>query len=167
MINSLLTSPRPGGAPGTALPGMGGSVVGGLAGVASTHKGHGIRRYADQDEYQKWEFYYDFGKEMSGQGRTAATTAAGTASPTTGTPSTAFGGSGGFSFGTPVAAGRTPPAARRRHHRRLLLRPRTNSRAQHDERLLEGREADAPRQHIVVRTADAVEQARVNGDQSP
>ncbi len=66
MINGLLTSPRPGGAPSGAMPGIGGTVVGGLAGVASTHRGHGIKRYADQDEYQKWEFYYDFSKEMQG-----------------------------------------------------------------------------------------------------
>jgi len=67
MINSLLTSPRPGGAPaGVGQPGMGGSIVGGLAGVASNYKGHGIKRYGDQDEYQKWEFFYDFAGEMRG-----------------------------------------------------------------------------------------------------
>jgi hypothetical protein len=66
-INNLLTNPRPGGAP--ALPGMGGTVVGGLAGVASTFKGRGILRYNDQDEYQKWEFYYDLSGELNGAAR--------------------------------------------------------------------------------------------------
>lgn len=57
MINNLLTQPRPGGMP----QGVGGGamVMGGLAGVASTYKGHAIRRYNEQDEYQKWEFFYD------------------------------------------------------------------------------------------------------------
>ena len=53
-------------AAGVGNPAMGGSIVGGLAGVASTYKGHGIKRYADQDEYQKWEFFYDFAGEMRG-----------------------------------------------------------------------------------------------------
>ena len=75
MINNLLTTPRPGGAPAGAQPGIGGTVVGGLAGVASTHKGHGIRRYFDQEEYQKWEFFYDFAKELSGNTNAAAGTA--------------------------------------------------------------------------------------------
>jgi hypothetical protein len=66
MINNLLTSPRPGGAPAGIGGGMTGTVVGGLAGVASTYRGHGIKRYADQDEYQKWEFFYDFGGDMRG-----------------------------------------------------------------------------------------------------
>ena len=69
MIGNLLTQPRPGGAPagvGTGMPAMGGTMVGGLAGVAPTYKGHGIRRYADQDDYQKWEFFYDYSKELTG-----------------------------------------------------------------------------------------------------
>jgi hypothetical protein len=74
-INALLTSPRPGGPPtvgGSNTPGIGGSVQGGLAGVASTFKGHGIKRYRDQDEYQKWEFYYDFGGDIRGAQQNAA-----------------------------------------------------------------------------------------------
>ena len=66
MINNLLTQPRPGGMPGGAgMPGIGGTVVGGLAGVASTHKGKGILRYNEQEEYPKWEFYYDLGAEQA------------------------------------------------------------------------------------------------------
>ena len=44
---------------------MGGTTVGGLAGVATTHKGKGIHTYNDQDEYQKWEFYYDLTKDAA------------------------------------------------------------------------------------------------------
>ena len=66
MINNLLTSPRPGGAPaGIGGGGVTGTVVGGLAGVATTVKGHGIHTYEDQDEYQKWEFYYDLNKDIA------------------------------------------------------------------------------------------------------
>ena len=85
MINNLLTSPRPGGAP-PAVGGMGGTTVGGLAGVASTYRGHGIKRYGDQDEYQKWEFYYDFGQEMSGgvQGQNGAANSANPQNPNQG-----------------------------------------------------------------------------------
>lgn len=76
MINNLLTSPRPGGMPpgaaGGQVPGM---VIGGLAGVASTYKGHSVKRYNEQDEYQKWEFYYEAGKEMTPQGAIPPTNA--------------------------------------------------------------------------------------------
>ena len=66
MINNLLTQPRPGGMPtGAGTPGIGGTVVGGFAGVASTYKGHGIIQYNEQDEYTKWEFYYDLGAEQA------------------------------------------------------------------------------------------------------
>jgi hypothetical protein len=69
MMNNLLTQPRPGGPPpGIGTPvtgGMGGTTVGGLAGVATTHKGKGIHTYNDQDEYQKWEFYYDLTKDAA------------------------------------------------------------------------------------------------------
>jgi hypothetical protein len=77
IINGLLTSPRPGGMPTTAgAPGIGGSVMGGLAGVASTYKGKGVKRYNDQEEYQKWEFYYDLSKDIATNtpGVAAATT---------------------------------------------------------------------------------------------
>jgi hypothetical protein len=69
MMNNLLTQPRPGGPPpGIGTPvtgGMGGTTVGGLAGVATTYKGKGIHSYNDQDEYQKWEFYYDLTKDAT------------------------------------------------------------------------------------------------------
>lgn len=74
LINGLLTSPRPGGPPpgvnamGTPNGGVGGAVMGGLAGVASNYKGHGVHLYNDQDEYQKWEFYYDLTKDITAQG---------------------------------------------------------------------------------------------------
>jgi hypothetical protein len=65
MINGLLTSPRPGGAP-TGVGGNGISTIGGgLAGVASTYKGKGVKRYNDQEQYDKWEFYYDQSKDIT------------------------------------------------------------------------------------------------------
>jgi hypothetical protein len=98
-INQLLTSPRPGGAP-SAVPtmGVGTPVVGGLAGVASTFKGHGIKRYNDQDEYQKWEFYYDLSGEMAGAQRALT--------PATTTPQNNSGfGNSGFSSPNPFGSG--------------------------------------------------------------
>ena len=69
MMNNLLTQPRPGGPPpGIGTPvtgGTGGTTVGGLAGVATTYKGKGIHTYNDQDEYQKWEFYYDLTQDAA------------------------------------------------------------------------------------------------------
>lgn len=37
--------------------------VGGIAGVASIAKGHGIKKVNDQDDYSRWEFYYDVSKD--------------------------------------------------------------------------------------------------------
>lgn len=59
LINDLLTKPRPGGMAG--LPGMptGQQIGGGIAGVASTAEGSGIKVYNDRDKYEEWEFIYD------------------------------------------------------------------------------------------------------------
>ncbi len=99
MINNLLTSPRPGGMPAGAggTPGIGGSVVGGLAGVASTHKGHGVKHYNDQDEYEKWEFYYDLSKEIAAATPNVAAT--GATNPNGQQNSTTGSQNNGFSFG--------------------------------------------------------------------
>jgi hypothetical protein len=64
LIQGILTSPRPGGAPGAATTGgMGGVQGGGLAGFASKFEGEGIKIYNEQDEIQKWEFVYDMSKD--------------------------------------------------------------------------------------------------------
>jgi hypothetical protein len=75
MINNLLTSPRPGGAPAGVMGNGVSTIGGGLAGVASTYKGKGVKRYNDQEDYDKWEFYYDLSKEVAAQtpGAAAAT----------------------------------------------------------------------------------------------
>jgi hypothetical protein len=113
MINNLLTSPRPGGMPaGAGAPGMGGMVIGGVAGVASTRKGHGVKRYNEQDEYQKWEFYYDATSDMRGvntlpnNGQPVNNNGN---QPTTGaTPNGPFGGPpGGGTFGGSPPGGST------------------------------------------------------------
>jgi hypothetical protein len=43
------------------LPGMptGQQIGGGIAGVASTAEGSGIKVYNDRDKYEEWEFIYD------------------------------------------------------------------------------------------------------------
>ena len=66
LIQNLLTQPRPGGAPGTPVAGNQQQTIGGgIAGVATTYKGVGIKVYNDQSEYPKWEFVYDMSKDPS------------------------------------------------------------------------------------------------------
>jgi hypothetical protein len=56
MINRILTTPRPGGMP----QGPGGQVIGGgIAGVASTSEGEGVKVYNDRTLYKEWEFIFD------------------------------------------------------------------------------------------------------------
>jgi hypothetical protein len=66
LIQGLLTSPRPGGAPrgvGTAQANT--SMGSGIAGFASKFEGSAIKSYKEQDEYQKWEFVYDMSKDAA------------------------------------------------------------------------------------------------------
>jgi type II secretory pathway pseudopilin PulG len=64
LIQGLLTSPRPGGAPGSPMGSAAGQVQGGgIAGIASKFEGDAIKVYNDQTEYQKWEFVYDMSKD--------------------------------------------------------------------------------------------------------
>jgi len=61
MIRNILTTPRPGGMP---QQGMGGQTFGGgIAGVASTAEGEGVKVYNDRTLYQEWEFIYDPSKQ--------------------------------------------------------------------------------------------------------
>ena len=120
MINGLLTSPRPGGPPPGVMGGPVGNIGGGLAGVASTYKGKGVKRYNDQEDYDKWEFYYDLSKELA-----AATTGAANAAQQQQQPpgqqqqtQPGFGTFGnqstpsnsGFTFGNPGVQPSAPPA---------------------------------------------------------
>lgn len=61
MIQGILTAPRPGGMP-QANPG-GLTIGGGIAGVASTAEGEGVKVYNDRTLYQEWEFIYDAQKQ--------------------------------------------------------------------------------------------------------
>ena len=58
MIRNILTTPRPGGMPTAAVPGAQ-TIGGGIAGVASTAEGEGIKVYNDRTLYQEWEFIFD------------------------------------------------------------------------------------------------------------
>jgi type II secretory pathway pseudopilin PulG len=61
MIRNILTTPRPGGMP---QQGMGGqSFGGGIAGVASTAEGEGVKVYNERTLYQEWEFIFDPAKQ--------------------------------------------------------------------------------------------------------
>jgi hypothetical protein len=57
LIRNILTTPRPGGMPTQA--GVGQTVGGGLAGVASTSEGEGVKVYNDRSLYAEWEFIFD------------------------------------------------------------------------------------------------------------
>jgi type II secretory pathway pseudopilin PulG len=60
LIRNILTTPRPGGMPSNA--GMGQTIGGGLAGVASTVDGEGVKVYNDRTNYSEWEFIFDLQK---------------------------------------------------------------------------------------------------------
>jgi type II secretory pathway pseudopilin PulG len=61
MIQQILGSPRPGGAPGTSIGSPAGGLVigGGIAGVASKADREGIMVYNDHTNYKEWEFIFD------------------------------------------------------------------------------------------------------------
>ena len=61
MIRNILTTPRPGGMP-QGNPGAQ-SFGGGIAGVASTAEGEGVKVYNERSLYQEWEFIFDPAKQ--------------------------------------------------------------------------------------------------------
>jgi len=75
MINRILTTPRPGGMPtGGAI---GNVIGGGIAGVASTSDGEGVKVYNERTLYKEWEFIFDPSKVRPIQNPNAATGAPG------------------------------------------------------------------------------------------
>ena len=61
MIRNILTTPRPNGMP---LTNPGAQVIGGgIAGVATTAEGEGVKVYNDRTLYQEWEFIFDSAKQ--------------------------------------------------------------------------------------------------------
>lgn len=61
MIRNILTTPRPGGMP-QSNPGSQ-TIGGGIAGVATTAEGEGVKVYNEHSLYQEWEFIYDQTKQ--------------------------------------------------------------------------------------------------------
>jgi type II secretory pathway pseudopilin PulG len=61
MIRNILTTPRPGGMP-QGIPGAQ-TIGGGIAGVATTAEGEGVKVYNDRSLYQEWEFIFDPAKQ--------------------------------------------------------------------------------------------------------
>jgi hypothetical protein len=69
MIQQILTSPRPMGAPVGVGAGPGGQIVGGgIAGVASTLEQPSIAVYEESQKYNEWEFIYDQSKDRTNAG---------------------------------------------------------------------------------------------------
>ena len=61
MIRNILTTPRPGGMP---MNNPGSQIVGaGIAGVATTAEGEGVKVYNERTLYQEWEFIFDPAKQ--------------------------------------------------------------------------------------------------------
>ena len=107
MIRNILTTPRPGGMP---MGNAGGQTIGGgIAGVASTAEGEGVKVYNERTLYQEWEFIFDPAKQKqipnpngSGLGGTPA------GSMNTPQPGQQQGGAPGMPPPTPPQMGRPP-----------------------------------------------------------
>ncbi len=128
IIQRLLTTPRPGGLAGITGAGAQGMQAGtglaqfteGIAGVASTYEGAGVKVYKGYEQYQEWEFVFDYREDATTGGMTAGLGIGmpGTMNPgqpgvgpsgvLSGNPGGQLGGlgagGGGFSPGTPSPA---------------------------------------------------------------
>jgi hypothetical protein len=109
LINQLLTNPRQN---TTQTTPVSGGQVGGIAGIASTHRGPSIKVYKDQTQYELWEFVFSATNSTvpgAGAGGTARPGASpsGTAQPGTFAPSNTFGSpQSGTQSGTSPVTGR-------------------------------------------------------------
>ena len=109
MIRNILTTPRPGGMP-QGIPGAQ-TIGGGIAGVATTAEGEGVKVYNDRTLYQEWEFIFDPTKQKrlpnpnaTGAGGTPADRMNQGTQPQTTTPGTSpspFGSQPSSPFGRP------------------------------------------------------------------
>ncbi|MFN7935367.1 MAG: hypothetical protein U0R19_18705 [Bryobacteraceae bacterium] len=105
-IMSMITQPRPGGAPAAAQQQMGsgfGAIGGGVAGVASKFEAEGIKIFGEKTKYNEWEFLYDFQRDdgRGGAGSSAGSTAGNQGIPgMSNNPGNSVGGSGGFGNST-------------------------------------------------------------------
>jgi hypothetical protein len=115
MIRNILTTPRPGGMPQTN-PGTQ-TLGGGIAGVATTAEGEGVKVYNDRTLYQEWEFIYDPAKQKrlvnpnaTGAGGTPADRMNQGTQPQTNTSPSPFGSPSGSPMGSPISSpvGRPP-----------------------------------------------------------
>jgi hypothetical protein len=94
------------GAPNTLAGAMGMISGGGIAGVATKAAGPSIKIVNDQDDYSKWEFYYDPRKDIAPAGAIPAGMSNGSGTPQS-TPNQGFGGSA-FGNSSPSAFSSTP-----------------------------------------------------------
>jgi type II secretory pathway pseudopilin PulG len=67
MLQNLLGTPRPNGAPPGIGQGQGTVIGGGMAGVASKMDAEGLMVYNDRTNYKEWEFVYDPSKDRPRQ----------------------------------------------------------------------------------------------------
>jgi hypothetical protein len=116
MIRNILTTPRPGGMPQSS-PGT--TIGGGIAGVASTAEGEGVKVYNDRSLYQEWEFIYDASKpkaipnpNATGAGGTPADRMNNNSSPQTPGMGSPMGSPIGSPMGSPLGSPMTSPISR-------------------------------------------------------
>lgn len=64
IIGRLLTTPRPGGMPGSSNSSNNQTIGGGIAGVASKYEADSIKVYKERQKYNEWEFIYDIKEEL-------------------------------------------------------------------------------------------------------
>lgn len=116
LINQLLTQPR------QAPQGIGANQqttgTGGIAGVASTHKGSTIKSYGDRTKYQEWEFVFQLNQlgasqlQPPGQGPNGSGGIPTSNPGTPGAPGGAAGATGATGMGAPaIGAPGTGPGA--------------------------------------------------------
>jgi hypothetical protein len=101
LINTLLTTPRPGGMAG--LNGPSTVIGGGIAGVASTADGESIMVYNNHTNYSEWEFIFDPAKQRYPPPNPLG--------GTIGTPASQLGSIGGSTPGTPASQLGTMPGS--------------------------------------------------------
>jgi hypothetical protein len=101
LIRNILTTPRPGGMPTSNAPGQ--TIGGGLAGVASTSDGEGVKVYNDHTNYAEWEFVFDYSKPKQIPNPNAQ--------GTVGTPASQLGSNPGSPLGQPLTTPGMNPLA--------------------------------------------------------
>jgi hypothetical protein len=105
MLQNLLGTPRPNGAPPGLGQGQGTVIGGGMAGVASKLDAEGLMVYNDRTNYKEWEFVYDPSKDRPRPDPRNMMVGNQMGTPSTPTPGTATPSSQSGTFSQPGQSG--------------------------------------------------------------